>query len=69
MLQTLGLDSSVSQKEVEKAYSKLAGKWNPDKFKDPVNKEQAMIKFIEIHISYTILLYIDEKRNKTSKNT
>jgi len=49
----LGVSSSVSDKELKKAYRKASLKWHPDKNKD--NLEEATKKFQEISEAYSIL--------------
>jgi DnaJ family protein A protein 2 len=49
----LGVDKSVSDKDLKKAYKKLAMKYHPDRNKD--NKEYAEAKFKEISKAYNVL--------------
>lgn len=49
----LGVDKTVSDKELKKAYKKLAMKYHPDRNKD--NKEEAEAKFKEISKAYNVL--------------
>ncbi|OAO18220.1 dnaj-like protein [Blastocystis sp. ATCC 50177/Nand II] len=49
----LGVKRDASQKEIKKAYRKLALKWHPDKHKE--DKEEAEEKFKEIAEAYEIL--------------
>jgi chaperone protein DnaJ len=49
----LGVDKSVSDKDLKKAYKKLAMKYHPDRNKD--NKEEAESKFKEISKAYNVL--------------
>lgn len=46
-----------------KAYRKLAKKWHPDNFSDPVEKEKAQKTFIDIAAAKEVLSD-PEKRNK-----
>lgn len=48
---TLGVDKSASDKEIKKAYRKLAGKWHPDKN----DSTEAKGKFQEISEAYEVL--------------
>lgn len=49
----LGVKRDASQKEIKKAYRKLALKWHPDKHKE--DKEVAEEKFKEIAEAYEVL--------------
>ena len=49
---TLGISSNASQDDIRKAYLKLAAKTHPDKITDPIEKEKAHKKFIEIGRAY-----------------
>ena len=69
MFQVLGLDSSASQKDIKRNYKKLAMQWHPDKVKDPSQKREAEIKFMEIQQSYEILSRIKQERSEKSKKS
>jgi len=60
----LGVTKNASEKEIKKAYRKLAVKHHPDK--NPGNQQQAEIKFKEISEAYSILSD-SEKRQKYDK--
>jgi len=49
----LGLEKNATEKEIKKAYRKLALKWHPDK--NPNNREEAEEKFKKINEAYSIL--------------
>lgn len=49
----LGVPKSADEKQIKKAYRKLALKWHPDKNKD--NAEEAEAKFKDINESYAVL--------------
>jgi DnaJ family protein B protein 6 len=49
----LGVSKSANDKEIKKAYRKLALKWHPDK--NPQNQEEANRKFREISEAYDVL--------------
>lgn len=50
---TLGVDKTVDEEKLKKAYRKLAMKWHPDK--NPTNKAKAEAKFKEIAEAYEVL--------------
>lgn len=50
---TLGVSKDAGEKEIKKAYRKLALKWHPDK--NPDSKEEAEEKFKEISEAYDVL--------------
>lgn len=56
----LGIDKSATDKEIKKAYRKLAMKWHPDK--NPNNKEDAEKKFKEISEAYTVLSDAEQRK-------
>ena len=57
----LGIEKNATEKEIKKAYRKLALKWHPDK--NPNNREEAEEKFKKINEAYSILSDKD-KRNE-----
>lgn len=56
----LGIDRSVDQTAIQKAYRKLALRWHPDK--NPDNVQEAQAKFQEISEAYGILSDPDKRR-------
>ena len=56
----LGVNNNASQKDIKKAYRKLAMKWHPDKNRGP-KKDKAEEKFKRISNAYETLS--DEKKN------
>lgn len=54
----LGVDRGASQKDIKKAYKKLAIQWHPDKNDAPEAEE----KFMEIADAYQILTDDDRRR-------
>jgi chaperone protein DnaJ len=56
----LGVDKSVNEKDLKKAYKKLAMKYHPDRNKD--NKEEAEAKFKEISKAYEALSNPEKRR-------
>ena len=60
---TLGVPRSANQKDIKKAYKKLAIQWHPDKNQSPEAEE----KFMEIAEAYQILTD-DEKRREWERN-
>ncbi|XP_015931236.1 dnaJ homolog subfamily C member 22 [Parasteatoda tepidariorum] len=61
-LRVLGLKSTVTQQEITLQYRKLSRTWHPDKHQDPVQKQIAEEKFIEIQQAYEILSKIKSQR-------
>ncbi|KAL8576252.1 hypothetical protein ACOMHN_006175 [Nucella lapillus] len=49
----LGVERNASEKDIKKAYRRLALKWHPDK--NPNNKDEAERKFKEISEAYDVL--------------
>ena len=47
-LTVLGLTRDSPKSDVGKTYRKLAGKWHPDRFRDPEEKAGAEKKFMQI---------------------
>ena len=60
----LGIPKNADEKEIKKAYRKLAMKWHPDK--NPENKTQAEEKFKEISLAYDVL---SDKKKKNQYDT
>lgn len=60
----LGLDENAGQDEIKARYRKLAKEWHPDKHKDPVKKQEAQAKFIEIQEAYERLSAIRARRQQ-----
>nr|CDS32072.1 DnaJ (Hsp40) subfamily C member [Hymenolepis microstoma] len=52
----LGVRRDASDDEIKQAYRKLAGKSHPDRFNDPVEKEAATKRFIDINDARDVLL-------------
>lgn len=59
----LGLKRNCNSKAVNKAYRKLAKKWHPDNYNDPIEKEKAQKIFIDIAAAKEVLSD-PEKRQK-----
>ena len=47
-ISVLGLTRDSPKSDVGKVYRKLAGKWHPDRFRDPEDKIEAEKKFMQI---------------------
>jgi len=56
----LGVEKNVTEKELKKAYRKLALKWHPDKAKG--NKDYAKKKFQDINDAYEVLNNPEKKK-------
>jgi len=53
--EVLGLQRDSPKTDVKASYRKLAGKWHPDKFRDPEEKAKAEEKFRQIASAYEVL--------------
>lgn len=53
--EVLGLTRDSPKSEFGKVYRKLAGKWHPDRFKTPEEKELGEKKFMQIAAAYEVL--------------
>merc|ERR1719147_290838 len=53
--QVLGIERDASKKDIAKSYRKLAGKWHPDAFRTPEEKEIGEKKFMQIATAYETL--------------
>ena len=56
----LGVSKDATEKDIKKAYRKLAFKWHPDK--NPDNKKEAEEKFKEVNEAYSVLSDPDKRR-------
>lgn len=52
----LGVRRGASEDEIKQAYRKLAGKAHPDRYTDPVEKEAATKRFLDINDARDVLL-------------
>ena len=62
LLQVLGVSEDASEEEVNKAYRSLVKQWHPDRVSDPVKKEEATAKFMEIQKAHEVLSRIKTRR-------
>jgi len=66
---TLCLTSSANESEISAAYRRLAKKHHPDRERDPLLKEQAQERFMEIQQAYETISSIKTRRTKKSART
>ena len=64
MFQVLCVDEYASEEEIMKAYKSLVKQWHPDRIKDPAQKEEASVKFMEIQKAYETLSTIKSRRTR-----
>eukprot|EP01080_Neovahlkampfia_damariscottae_P008942 gene8942-891_t len=62
----LGVSKSATQRDIKKAYRKLAVKWHPDKHRDEKKKKEADLKFKDINEAYEVLK--DESKKERYDN-
>ena len=58
--EVLGVSKDATEKDIKKAYRKLAFKWHPDK--NPDNKKEAEEKFKEVNEAYSVLSDPEKRR-------
>ena len=58
--EVLGIPKDATEKDIKKAYRKLAFKYHPDK--NPDNKKEAEEKFKEVNEAYSVLSDPDKRR-------
>ena len=58
--EVLGVSKDATEKDIKKAYRKLAFKYHPDK--NPDNKKEAEEKFKEVNEAYSVLSDPDKRR-------
>ncbi|KAM7284192.1 dnaJ homolog subfamily C member 22 [Ixodes scapularis] len=63
-LKVLGLPASATQEEITNAYRKLSRRWHPDRFHEPLQKQEAQETFIEIQKAYETLSSLKSRRLK-----
>jgi len=61
--QVLGIEKKADEKDIKRAYRKLAGKWHPDRFQNSHEKKKAEEKFKRIGEAYSVLS--DAKKKDT----
>ncbi|CAN7937842.1 unnamed protein product [Ixodes hexagonus] len=66
-LKVLDVPASATQEEITSAYRKLSRQWHPDRFHEPLRKQEAQDMFIEIQKAYETLSSLKSRRLK--KNT
>lgn len=59
----LGIKRNADKRQITKAYRNMAQQWHPDKYPDPIEKERAEKKFIDIAAAKEVLTD-PEKRQK-----
>eukprot|EP00818_Percolomonas_sp_WS_P002241 CAMPEP_0117449548 /NCGR_PEP_ID=MMETSP0759-20121206/8002_1 /TAXON_ID=63605 /ORGANISM="Percolomonas cosmopolitus, Strain WS" /LENGTH=497 /DNA_ID=CAMNT_0005242027 /DNA_START=130 /DNA_END=1626 /DNA_ORIENTATION=- len=58
---TLGIERGASERDIKRAYKKLAVKYHPDRFTDDEEKKDAEVKFRDIGEAYNILSDKDKR--------
>jgi len=53
--EVLGVNRESPKRDISKAYRKLAGKWHPDMFRTPEEKDVAEKKFMQVATAYETL--------------
>ncbi|RWS07939.1 dnaJ subfamily C member 22-like protein [Dinothrombium tinctorium] len=66
-LKVLGLQASATQEQITARYRNLSREWHPDKHKDPLKKEEAQEKFMEIQQAYDVISKIRNQRLRNNK--
>ncbi|XP_064484572.1 dnaJ homolog subfamily C member 22-like [Ornithodoros turicata] len=66
-LKVLNVPATASEETLRMAYRKLSRQWHPDRVKDPVKKQEAQEKFIEIQKAYETLSRLKVRRVMQNK--
>jgi DnaJ-class molecular chaperone len=60
------MNEKSSQSEIDMKCRLLSRKWHPDKYKDPIKKEEAENKFMAIQASCNLIS--DNRKSKIKQN-
>lgn len=58
----LGISRDASDREVKRAYRKLAKEWHPDTYRGNLGKEEVLSKMSEINLAYEVLSDEEKRR-------
>ena len=58
----------MTQEEITAQWRKLSREWHPDRYMDPVKKQEAQEKFMEYNAAYETLSQMKARRFKKNKS-
>lgn len=66
-LKVLNVPANANEETLRSAYRKLSREWHPDRVKDPIKKQEAEEKFIQIQNAYETLSKLKLRRVKQNE--
>jgi DnaJ family protein C protein 3 len=58
----LGVSKDATERDIKKAYRKLAKEWHPDTYRGDLSSEQVLARMSEINLAHEVLMDQDKRR-------